>query len=49
MLEVAAAIADSGLAGYVDVNDNATARAAMSGLIMAAAIERAVRSRRSRT
>jgi methionine synthase / methylenetetrahydrofolate reductase(NADPH) len=42
MLEVAAAIADSGLAGYVDVNDNATARAAMSGLIMAAAIERAV-------
>jgi homocysteine S-methyltransferase len=42
MLEVAAAIADSGLAGYVDVNDNATARAAMSGLVMAAAIERAV-------
>jgi homocysteine S-methyltransferase len=41
MLEVAAAIADSGRAGYVDVNDNATARAAMSGLIMAAAIERA--------
>jgi homocysteine S-methyltransferase len=43
MLEVASAIADSGLAGYVDVNDNATARAAMSGLIMAAAIERAAR------
>jgi homocysteine S-methyltransferase len=42
MLDVAAAIAGSGLAGYVDVNDNATARAAMSGLIMAAAIERSV-------
>jgi methionine synthase / methylenetetrahydrofolate reductase (NADH) len=42
MLEVAAEIAGSGLAGYVDVNDNATARAAMSGLIMAAAIERGV-------
>ncbi len=42
MLDVAAAIADSGLARYVDVNDNATARAAMSGLIMAAAIERTV-------
>jgi homocysteine S-methyltransferase len=41
MLDVAAAIKESGLAGYVDVNDNATARAAMSGLIMAAAIERA--------
>jgi homocysteine S-methyltransferase len=42
MLEVAAAIRSSGLAGYVDINDNATARAAMSGLMMAAAIERAV-------
>ena len=31
----------SGLAGFVDINDNATARAAMSGLMMAAAIERA--------
>jgi homocysteine S-methyltransferase len=40
MLEVAAAIRSSGLAGYVDINDNATARAAMSGLMMAAAIER---------
>jgi homocysteine S-methyltransferase len=42
MLEVAAAIRDSGLAGFVDINDNATARAAMSGLMMAAAIERSV-------
>jgi homocysteine S-methyltransferase len=42
MLEVAAAIEASGLAGYVDINDNATARAAMSGVFMAAAIERAV-------
>jgi homocysteine S-methyltransferase len=42
MLEVAAAIRDSGLAGFVDINDNATARAAMSGVMMAAAIERAV-------
>jgi homocysteine S-methyltransferase len=42
MLEVAAAIRDSGLAGFVDINDNATARAAMSGLMMAAAIERTV-------
>src|SRR5438067_5821902 len=42
MLEVAAAIQSSGLAGYVDINDNATARAAMSGLMMAAAIERSV-------
>jgi len=43
MLEVAASIRDSGLAGFVDINDNATARAAMSGLMMAAAIERSVR------
>ena len=42
MLEVAAAIQDSGLAGYVDINDNATARAAMSGLMLAGAVERAV-------
>ncbi len=42
MLEVAAAVEDSGLAGFVDINDNATARAAMSGLMMAAAIERSV-------
>jgi methionine synthase / methylenetetrahydrofolate reductase (NADH) len=42
MLEVAAAIRDSGLAGFVDINDNATARAAMSGLMLAAAVERTV-------
>jgi methionine synthase / methylenetetrahydrofolate reductase (NADH) len=42
MLEVAAAIRSSEAAGYVDINDNATARAAMSGLMMAAAIERTV-------
>ena len=42
MLEVAAAIQSSEAAGYVDINDNATARAAMSGLMMAAAIERTV-------
>ena len=49
MLEVAAAIQDSGLAGYVDINDNATARAAMSGADAGGAIERAAGSRRSRT
>src|SRR5262245_30889841 len=42
MLEVAAAIRGSGLAGYVDINDNATARAAMSGLMLAGAVERTV-------
>ncbi len=42
MIEVAGAIRESGLAGFVDINDNATARAAMSGLIMAAAVERSV-------
>ena len=41
MLDVAREIKASGLAEYVDINDNATARAAMSGVIMAAAIERA--------
>jgi methionine synthase I (cobalamin-dependent)/5,10-methylenetetrahydrofolate reductase len=40
MLEVAAEIHASGLAGFVDINDNATARAAMSGLMTAVAIER---------
>ncbi len=42
MIEVSGAIRESGLAGFVDINDNATARAAMSGLIMAAAVERSV-------
>ena len=36
MLDVAREIKASGLAEYVDINDNATARAAMSGVIMAA-------------
>jgi methionine synthase / methylenetetrahydrofolate reductase(NADPH) len=40
MLEVAAAIKDSGLAHFVDINDNATARVGMSSLMTAAAIER---------
>jgi homocysteine S-methyltransferase len=41
MLDDAREIEASGLAGFVDINDNATARAAMSGVMMAAAIERA--------
>ena len=40
LLEVAAGVRDSGLAGYVDVNDNATARVGMHPLIVSAAIER---------
>ena len=40
LLEVAAAVRDSGLADYVDVNDNATARVGMNPLIVSAAIER---------
>jgi methionine synthase I (cobalamin-dependent)/5,10-methylenetetrahydrofolate reductase len=40
LVEVAAAVRDSGLAGYVDINDNATARVGMNPLIVAAAIER---------
>ena len=40
LLEIAAAVRDSGLAGYVDVNDNATARVGMNPLIVSAAIER---------
>jgi homocysteine S-methyltransferase len=42
LLEVAAAVRDSGLAGFVDVNDNATARVGMNPLFVSAAIERAV-------
>jgi methionine synthase I (cobalamin-dependent)/5,10-methylenetetrahydrofolate reductase len=42
LLEIATAVRDSGLAGYVDINDNATARVGMNPLIVAAAIERAV-------
>src|SRR6476661_7692805 len=40
LLEVSAGVRDSGLAGYVDVNDNATARVGMNPLIVSAAIER---------
>jgi methionine synthase / methylenetetrahydrofolate reductase (NADH) len=40
LLEVSAGVRDSGLAGYVDVNDNATARVGMHPLIVSAAIER---------
>jgi methionine synthase / methylenetetrahydrofolate reductase (NADH) len=40
LLEVSAALRDSGLVGWVDVNDNATARAGMSSLMVSAAIER---------
>jgi methionine synthase I (cobalamin-dependent)/5,10-methylenetetrahydrofolate reductase len=42
LLEVAAAVRDSGAAGYVDINDNATARVGMNPLIVASAIERIV-------
>jgi homocysteine S-methyltransferase len=40
LLEVAAALKDSGKVGFVDINDNATARAGMSALMVSAAIER---------
>ncbi|HXG75275.1 MAG TPA: bifunctional homocysteine S-methyltransferase/methylenetetrahydrofolate reductase [Gaiellaceae bacterium] len=40
LLETATALKDSGLVGYVDLNDNATARAGMSSLMVSAAIER---------
>ena len=40
LLELAHAIGESGKAGYVDINDNATARAGMSSLIVSATIER---------
>ncbi len=42
LLEVSKAVLDSGLASYVDINDNATARVGMNPLIVAAAIERTV-------
>ena len=42
LLEIAAAVRDSGLGAYVDINDNATARVGMNPLIVAAAIERTV-------
>jgi homocysteine S-methyltransferase len=42
MLEVAQAVQDSGLAHFVDINDNPRARARMSGMMTAVAIERNV-------
>ena len=40
LVEVAQALQDSGQVGFVDINDNATARAGMSALMVSAAIER---------
>ncbi len=40
LVEVAQGLEESGLVGFVDVNDNATARAGMSSLIASATIER---------
>jgi homocysteine S-methyltransferase len=40
LVEVSAALKDSGRVGWVDVNDNATARAGMSSLMVSATIER---------
>lgn len=40
LLEIARAIAESGRAGFVDINDNATARIGISSLMSAVAIER---------
>jgi methionine synthase / methylenetetrahydrofolate reductase(NADPH) len=40
LIEVAQALKDSGRVGFVDINDNATARAGMSALMVSAAIER---------
>jgi methionine synthase / methylenetetrahydrofolate reductase(NADPH) len=40
LVELAQAIGASGKAGFVDINDNATARAGMSSLIVSATIER---------
>src|SRR5512132_1358957 len=40
MVEVARALKESGKAGFVDINDNATARAAASALMLAVEIER---------
>jgi homocysteine S-methyltransferase len=42
MLDVSRALKDSGRAHFVDINDNATARAAASALMLAASIERTV-------
>ena len=41
LVEIAQALKDSGLVGFVDVNDNAGARAGMSAVMASAAIQRA--------
>jgi methionine synthase / methylenetetrahydrofolate reductase(NADPH) len=40
LVEVAASLQESGKVGFVDINDNATARAGMSALMVSATIER---------
>ncbi|MGH3066558.1 MAG: bifunctional homocysteine S-methyltransferase/methylenetetrahydrofolate reductase [Gaiellaceae bacterium] len=40
LLDTARSLGESGLVGFVDINDNATARAGMSSLMVSAAIER---------
>ncbi len=40
LIELSTALKESGRVGFVDVNDNATARAGMSSLMVSAAIER---------
>jgi homocysteine S-methyltransferase len=40
LVEVATELRESGLVGFVDINDNATARAGMSSLMVSATIER---------
>jgi methionine synthase I (cobalamin-dependent)/5,10-methylenetetrahydrofolate reductase len=42
MLEVSRTLRESGKAGFIDINDNATARAAASALMLAVEIERTV-------
>ncbi|MBW8742550.1 MAG: bifunctional homocysteine S-methyltransferase/methylenetetrahydrofolate reductase [Acidobacteria bacterium] len=40
LVDVARALKDSGVVGFVDINDNATARAGMNSLMVSATIER---------
>jgi len=42
LIDTISAIKDAGVAGYVDINDNATASAKLSAMMMAAAVERQV-------
>jgi methionine synthase / methylenetetrahydrofolate reductase(NADPH) len=42
MIEIATAVKDAGVAHFVDINDNPRARARMSGIMTAVAIERTV-------